>query len=113
MRLVSSLIVVRGRLSVLLVIGAVCLLVMASGAASSATPPAGFIDTTVVDPIGPSPTSVAWDPASSTARTAARFTVVSDDRTTAVVMSGTTSGPIVVTTPVGQATSPTSFTVLP
>jgi glucose/arabinose dehydrogenase len=50
---------------VLLVIGAVCVLVMAGGAASSATPPAGFIDTTVVGSIGPSPTSVTWDPASA------------------------------------------------
>jgi glucose/arabinose dehydrogenase len=57
--------VVPGRLSVLLLVAAVCLLVMAGGAASSATPPAGFIDTTVVGSIGPSPTSMAWDPASA------------------------------------------------
>jgi hypothetical protein len=44
---------------------------------------------------------------------ALRFTVDSDGKITAVVRSGTTTGPIVVTTPAGKATSSTSFTVTP
>lgn len=49
----------------LLAIAAVCVLVVAGGAASTTAVPAGFMDSTVATPIGPSPTSMTWDPASA------------------------------------------------
>jgi len=44
---------------------------------------------------------------------ALRFTIDSSTKITAVVRSGTTTGPIVVFTPAGKATSSTSFTIVP